>query len=68
MRLFSFNTPHTPLTAKEDDLTFLRLIRSRRVGPATFHRMIAEHGSAAAALAAHQALMSANSAGWDGQR
>ena len=52
MRLFSFNTPHTPLTAKEDDLTFLRLIRSRRVGPATFHRMIAEHGSAAEALAA----------------
>ncbi len=52
MRLFSFNTPHIPLTAKEDDLTFLRLIRSRRVGPATFHRMIAEHGSAAAALAA----------------
>lgn len=50
MRLFSFNTPHTPLTAKEDDLTFLRLIRSRRVGPATFHRLIAEHGSAAAAL------------------
>ncbi|WP_324329601.1 DNA-processing protein DprA [Paracoccus solventivorans] len=28
----------------------LRLIRSRRVGPATFHRLIAEHGSAAAAL------------------
>ncbi|NHF74128.1 DNA-processing protein DprA [Paracoccus xiamenensis] len=50
MRLFSFNTPHTPLTAKEDDLTFLRLIRSRRVGPATFHRLISEHGSAAAAL------------------
>lgn len=52
MRLFSFNTPHTPPTAREDDLTFLRLIRSRRVGPATFHRMIAEHGSAKAALAA----------------
>ena len=30
----------------------LRLIRSRRVGPATFHRLIADHGSAAAALAA----------------
>ncbi|MDO5604937.1 MAG: DNA-processing protein DprA [Paracoccus sp. (in: a-proteobacteria)] len=28
----------------------MRLIRSRRVGPATFHRMLAEHGSAAAAL------------------
>lgn len=52
MRLFSFNTPHTPLTAKEDDLAFLRLIRSRRVGPATFHRLIAEHGSITAALEA----------------
>ncbi|WP_371587435.1 DNA-processing protein DprA [Rhodovulum sp. P5] len=28
----------------------LRLIRSRRVGATTFHRMVAEHGSAAAAL------------------
>lgn len=35
-----------------DDLSLLRLIRSRRVGPATFHRLIAEHGSAAAALEA----------------
>lgn len=50
--MFSFSTPRTPSTAKDDDLTFLRLIRSRRVGPATFHRMIAEHGSAAAALEA----------------
>ncbi|MFV0292785.1 MAG: DNA-processing protein DprA [Paracoccus sp. (in: a-proteobacteria)] len=48
--MFSFNTPHTPPTAKEDDLTFLRLIRSRRVGPATFHRMITEHGTTQAAL------------------
>lgn len=30
----------------------LRLIRSRRVGAVTFHRLIAEHGSAAAALQA----------------
>ncbi|MFI0395572.1 DNA-processing protein DprA [Paracoccus sp. p1-h21] len=30
----------------------LRLIRSRRVGPATFHRLLAEHGSPGAALAA----------------
>ncbi|SDD23836.1 DNA processing protein [Paracoccus isoporae] len=52
MRLFSFNTPHTPPTAREDDPTILRLIRSRRVGPASFHRLIAEHGSAGAALAA----------------
>ncbi len=48
--LFSFGTPHTPPTTKEDDLAFLRLIRSRRVGPATFHRLLAEHGSIAAAL------------------
>lgn len=34
------------------DISFLRLIRSRRVGPVTFHRLIAEHGSADAALAA----------------
>jgi DNA processing protein len=33
-------------------LDWLRLIRSRRVGPVTFHRLIAEHGSARAALAA----------------
>ncbi|PIV73250.1 MAG: DNA-protecting protein DprA, partial [Rhodobacteraceae bacterium CG17_big_fil_post_rev_8_21_14_2_50_65_11] len=30
----------------------LRLVRSRRVGPATFRRMLAEHGNAIAALAA----------------
>ena len=30
----------------------LRLIRSRRVGAVTFHRLVSEHGSAAAALAA----------------
>jgi DNA processing protein len=34
----------------DDDLSVLRLIRSRRVGPATFHRLIVEHGSARAAL------------------
>lgn len=39
-----------PTTEREDDLTVLRLIRSRRVGPATFHRLIAEYGSSAAAL------------------
>ncbi|WP_277018484.1 MULTISPECIES: DNA-processing protein DprA [Paracoccus] len=40
------------LPSVDDDLTMLRLIRSRRVGPATFHRLIAEHGSARAALEA----------------
>jgi DNA processing protein len=39
---------------RSDDgvLDWLRLTRSRRVGPATFLRLIAEHGSAAAALEA----------------
>lgn len=35
-----------------DPVPWLQLIRSRRVGPATFHRMIREHGDARAALAA----------------
>ncbi|SCY86375.1 DNA-processing protein DprA [Paracoccus tibetensis] len=47
-----FDTPNTPHSPKDDDLSFLRLIRSRKVGPATFHRLIAEHGSAAEALRA----------------
>ncbi len=36
----------------EDPADWLRLIRSRRIGPTTFHRLVAEHGSVAAALAA----------------
>lgn len=43
-------TPFTPPTMAEDGLSWLRLIRSPRVGPATFQRLLAEHGSAAAAL------------------
>ncbi|MBC2834343.1 DNA-processing protein DprA [Paragemmobacter straminiformis] len=35
-----------------DALERLRLIRSRRVGAVTFHRLVEEHGSAAAALSA----------------
>jgi DNA processing protein len=38
--------------AGEDPADWLRLIRSRRVGPVTFHRLVAEHGSVAAALSA----------------
>jgi DNA processing protein len=45
-------TPFTPPTTEEDRLSCLRLIRSRRVGPATFHRLCSAHGSVAAALAA----------------
>lgn len=36
----------------DDPVDRLRLIRSRRVGAVTYHRLVAEHGSAAAALAA----------------
>jgi DNA processing protein len=35
-----------------NELDALRLVRSRRVGAVTYHRLIAEHGSAVAALAA----------------
>ena len=49
-------TPSLPLPAAppanlDQALDWLRLIRSPRVGPATFQRLMAEHGSAAAALA-----------------
>lgn len=44
-------TPPTPQT-KDDHLDRLRLARSRRVGAVTYHRLLAEHGSARAALAA----------------
>lgn len=54
--LFSYPTPFTPPTTEEDELSFLRLARSRRVGAATFHRLLAEHGSAAAALEALPAV------------
>jgi DNA processing protein len=37
----------------------LRLVRSRRVGAVTYHRLMAEHGSAAAALAALPAIAAA---------
>jgi DNA processing protein len=49
--LFSSTTPFTPHTPEEDGSSWLRLIRSRRIGAVTFHRLIAEHGSAEAALA-----------------
>ncbi|MCR9085213.1 MAG: DNA-processing protein DprA [Rhodobacteraceae bacterium] len=49
---FSSPTPLTPPQLDEDRLSWLRLLRSRRVGVATFYRLMAEHGSAGAALAA----------------
>lgn len=54
--LFSSTTPFTPPTTEGDRLSWLRLIRSRKVGPATFHRLLAEHGSPAVALAALPAM------------
>lgn len=45
---------HPPLPPTTEDELFarLRLLRSRRVGPATYRRLMSEHGSVAAALAA----------------
>ncbi|MGL6210983.1 MAG: DNA-processing protein DprA [Paracoccaceae bacterium] len=41
-----------PDRAGDDPLNWLRLIRSRRIGAVTFHRLVAEHGGVAAALEA----------------
>jgi DNA processing protein len=35
---------------QDEALAMLRLIRSRKVGPVTYHRLVEEHGSAVAAL------------------
>lgn len=44
---------HAPPTMGDTDrIDWLQLIRSRRVGPQTFFRLLGEHGSAAKALAA----------------
>ncbi|MFN4056986.1 MAG: DNA-processing protein DprA [Roseinatronobacter sp.] len=50
--MFSSHPPFTPPKSEEDRLNWLRLIRSPRVGPTTFRRLMAEHGSAFAALEA----------------
>lgn len=44
--------PQLPPTTEEQRFSWLRLLRSRRVGVATFHRLMAEFGSAEAALEA----------------
>ena len=54
--LITSRTPVTPPTTEAGRLAWLRLIRSFRVGPTTFHRLLAEHGSAEAALAALPAI------------
>ena len=43
---------HAPLGRDEDPVLWLQLLRSRRVGPVTFHRLCAEHGGVEAALKA----------------
>lgn len=45
----STHPPSRP-PSEADATACLRLLRSRRVGPATYHRLIREHGSAQAAL------------------
>ncbi|MBE0413527.1 DNA-processing protein DprA [Yoonia sp.] len=42
--------PPLPPTTEEDTVNRLRLLRSRRVGVATYRRLLAEHGNAAKAL------------------
>lgn len=55
------SSTHPPLlpTLEEDAVNRLRLLRSRRVGVATYHRLLAEHGSAADALKALPAVAKA---------
>ncbi len=48
----SSNHPTLPPTTEEDRFSWLRLLRSRKVGPATFRRLLREHGTAQNALAA----------------
>lgn len=50
----SYSSTHPPLPPTTEDvlIDWLRLLRSRRVGPTTFWRLLSERGTAAAALAA----------------
>jgi DNA processing protein len=48
-----------PVADVADQIARLRLIRSRRVGPATYLRLMAEHGAATAALRALPAIAQA---------
>lgn len=52
----------TPPQSVAEALDWLRLIRSPRVGPVTFRRLLAEHGTAAAALLALPQIAKAASA------
>ena len=50
----ALSSTHPPLPPTTEDMqrSWLRLLRSRRVGPATFYRLLSEHGSAQNALTA----------------
>ncbi|MCA0870926.1 DNA-processing protein DprA [Seohaeicola saemankumensis] len=61
---YSSTHPPLPPTTEEDRFSWLRLLRSRRVGIATFYRLMAEHGTAQNALAALPEV--ARSAGVEG--
>lgn len=50
--IVSSTHPHHTPTTEDDLIAWLRLLRSRRVGPQTFHRLLRTHGTAQAALAA----------------
>lgn len=55
----SHPTHPTRPQAKDDLLDQLRLIRSPRIGPVSFYRLVAQHGSASAALEALPKLAAA---------
>jgi len=58
--------PPLPPTTEEDRYAWLRLLRSRKVGIATFHRLLDEYGSAQNALAAlPEVARSAGVAGYE---
>ncbi len=61
--LLTSRTPVTPPTTEAGRLSWLRIIRSFRVGPTTFHRLLIEHGSADAALAALPSIAAAAGVG-----
>ncbi|WP_422031431.1 DNA-processing protein DprA [Roseovarius sp.] len=54
--------PPLPPTTEDDRISWLRLLRSRRVGPSTFYRLMAENGSVTAALEALPDLARASGA------
>jgi len=56
--------PPLPPTTEDGRLSWLRLLRSRRIGISSFYRLLAEHGSAEAALDALPGIAAA--AGADG--